>query len=449
MRTLGNRKINHRRRGAVAVLVAMCLTLLLGFVAIAVDGGLLLTEHRRAQATADAAALAAATVIYSQYPTYQGAGPPSEAKNAALALAAANGYTNDTTQSKVEVAIPPTSGPYMGKPGYAEVVVTWYQNRYFSTVFGSTKLPVRARAVSRGAWVAPNAGVLVLDYTGKGALNTQGNGAFTETGGPVIVNSNNSSAAIDTGNGVMKAPEFDITGGLTISGSGSLQGQVNLGVHPTPDPLAYLPEPSLPSDGEMTVTNLGTGNKQYVLTPGRYNALPNFELGDVVILKQASANGAGGIYYIDGGGFKSTGATIMMDPDTSGGVMIYNRPSSSAQSQKIQITGNENGSVNLAPLTSGPYSGMLLWQERNSNVDLLVEGNGSFTLKGTFYAAGALLQVNGNGGTSFGDNGTMIQASQIGSQFIVKDLSLGGNGNVAINYKSTDVARTRIIQLVE
>ena len=46
-------------------------------------------------------------------------------------------------------------------------------------------IPVRARAVSRGAWVVPNVGVLVLNYSGQGTLNAQGNGAFTETGAPV------------------------------------------------------------------------------------------------------------------------------------------------------------------------------------------------------------------------------------------------------------------------
>ena len=49
-----------RRHGAVAVQVAICLTVLLGVAALAVDGGILMAERRHAQAAADAAALAAA-----------------------------------------------------------------------------------------------------------------------------------------------------------------------------------------------------------------------------------------------------------------------------------------------------------------------------------------------------------------------------------------------------
>jgi len=50
----------RRRRGIVLVLVAVCLAVILAFVAIAIDGGNLLEQRRQVQATADAAALAAA-----------------------------------------------------------------------------------------------------------------------------------------------------------------------------------------------------------------------------------------------------------------------------------------------------------------------------------------------------------------------------------------------------
>src|SRR5262249_61424620 len=118
-----------------------------------------------------------------------------------------------------------------------------------------------------------------------------------------------------------------------------------------------------------------------------------------------------------GGGLHSTGATLMMGTGT-GGVMIYNAPASSSNSEKIQITGNAAGIVNLSGLTSGPYAGMMLWQDRTSSVPLLVEGNGNFNIQGTFYAAGALLNVNGNGKTNSGvstgwyvdDSGALVRA---------------------------------------
>jgi hypothetical protein len=163
-------------------------------------------------------------------------------------------------------------------------------------------------------------------------------------------------------------------------------------------------------------------------------------------------------YSINGGGFKSTGASITLDPTTTGGLMIDNVPASSANSEQIQITGNASGTVNLSPLTSGPYAGMMLWQDRTSSVPVLVEGNGSFTIQGTFYAADALMNINGNGKTITGrlsgsyvdSSGNVVQgASRIGSQYIVNNLSLGGNGGISIKYSGPDMARTRIITLVE
>jgi hypothetical protein len=464
------------RRGVVAILVAICLTFIVGMVAIAIDGGLLYLELRRTRAVADAAAMAAACDLFENYPTNSGTDPDGVAKNRALTVAQDNGlitgsvtrteetnsYTIRNSQGTVTVNIPPTSGPYAGKNGYAEVIIDRNVERTFGRIFGTATLPVHARAVSRGAWVAPNAGVLILDYDDSSSLNAQGNGAFTETGGPVIVNSNNPNALVTTGNGAVIGQEFYITGGVKVSGGANLQssptpGLIYTGTHPTPDPLAYLPVPSVPPNGTITQVSIGSGNKRYTLTPGRFHNLPQFNTGDEVVFKQASA-GNGGIYYIDGGGFKSTGATLTMDTGTTGGIMLYNAPQSTASSEKIQITGNKDGKVNLSPLTDGPYRGMMLWQDRNSPVDALVEGNGDFSIRGTFYAAGARLNINGNGKTATGtvtgfwtdDNGNRVDgSSRIGSQYISKNLSLGGNGNISITYKGPDVARTRIIALVE
>ena len=448
------------RRGVIALFVAVCLVALVGVTAISVDGGMLYMQQRRAQASADAAAMAGACDLFQNYPTNSGTDPSGTAQLAALNLAKGNGYPNDGVSSVVTVNIPPKTGPYAGLNGYVEVLLKYNMPRGFSGVFGSGPLPINVRAVARGAWVSPNAGVLILNYSGKATLNAQGNGAFTETGGPVIVNSNNSSAVLTTGNSTMYAPEFDITGGTQVSNSATFAtkptpGQIFLGTHPTPDPLAYLPPPDMPLQGTMTKVALASGGTQYTLTPGTYSNLPTFTSGDVVILQQASANNANGIYYINGGGFKSTGASITMDPTTSGGVMIYNAPANTSDSQKIQITGNPSGTVNLGALTSGPYTGMALWQDRTSTVNALVEGNGNFSILGTVYTAGALLNINGNGSTTSGFTdaaGNFVAAGSspvIGSQYISQDLSLGGNGNIHIAYNGPKQARTRIITLVE
>jgi Flp pilus assembly protein TadG len=48
---------SKRRRGSIVILVAICLIALLGIVALALDGGVLLDQRRHVQAAADALAL--------------------------------------------------------------------------------------------------------------------------------------------------------------------------------------------------------------------------------------------------------------------------------------------------------------------------------------------------------------------------------------------------------
>ncbi len=429
-----------KRKGAIAVMVAVSLSLLLGYAALSLEGGQLHENKRKAQATADAAAMAAASVLYENYPQQLGKDLYGSASSSAYSYAAENGFPANGADTEVTVYLPPVSGPYKGMDGYVEVLLTYYQDRSFSRIFGSQKMPVRARAVARGAWTAPNIGIIVLDYTGKGTLSAQGNGAFTETGAPVIVNSNNSSAMVDTGNGKMIAPEFRITGGYISSGNGEIvtqpvANQIFTGVHPTPDPLAYLPVPQQPSSGTVDKSSLGSGKFHYTLGPGTHTNLPNFGTGDKVTFKQASA-GNGGVYYIANGGITSTGATIEMDTNSSGGMMIYN--AGTGTNDKINITGNSAGSVNITPITSGVYTGMTFFQNRTASQEIHIEGNGTFNIKGTIYAANAELQAAGKG-----------TLSNIGSQYVTRELQITGNGNVGITWNPTDVARTRIITLVE
>src|SRR5580704_13248954 len=113
----------EKRRGMIAMF---------SVVAIALDGGLLFENRRRVQSAADAAALAATDDLFSNFGTNSGSDPSGTAKASALATASANGYTNDGTTSVVTVNIPPTSGNFSGKVGYAEVIIKFNQKRGFS-----------------------------------------------------------------------------------------------------------------------------------------------------------------------------------------------------------------------------------------------------------------------------------------------------------------------------
>ena len=398
------KQIRHLRKGIVIPLVAFCLAVMMGFVAIVVDGGLLLDRQNRMQTVADAAAIAAAEDLFANWRANQGYDPKGTAAAAAVALAAVNGFPDIT------VNIPPQSGLFVGKPGTAEVIVNHKQRRYFSTIFGSADIEMHWRAVAQGKWVAGKMGILVLNPTAPGA--------------PLIANSNATNGAVATGGGVVTATELDIGGSPGIGGSGTFVANVLTNQPPTPDPLAYLPEPD-PKTMIVQSKNAThiSGTNTTVIFPGVYK-------GGISVTGQGMLIMQPGIYYMDGGGFAFTGQGGMQ----ASGVMIVNAPNKS--SDVVNISGS--GAINLTPPTTGLYAGISLWQSRSSTNTVSVTGNGGSILEGTFYVAGGTLNVTGNGGNDV-----------LGSQYISDKLVVNGNGNFAVNWDPNLVAKTRQLGLVE
>jgi hypothetical protein len=422
------------RPGVLLPAAGVLLVAILSMTALAIDGGMAMSTRRMAQGAADAAALAGAAQLYSHYPVYHGVDTPGDARAAALALALDNGYAN----TMVTVNIPPQSGTYHGKAGYVEVLITASMPRIFSGLFGSGNLQVTARAVAVGQWVPYPTGILALDPTSSGSVTMSGNGTINVTGAPIVVNSNSATAVEASGNGTIAAPQVFIAGGDATAGNGEVEGTVYSGAHPVPDPLAYLPQPGqtgappIPLAGTILTSPIGNGNAtQYDVYPGSYSSFPNWGNNDVVVFHQAGANNPnGGIYYITGG-FNENSATIMMAPGETGGMMMF------MATGAINLAGNFKGSVTLAPLSSGPYQGMVYFQARDNSSAVSITGNGSVNLGGTWYAPAGTMSFAGNG---------IINMNN--SQAISYDVSAVGNGTININWNGTSVP-TRQIQLVE
>jgi hypothetical protein len=428
------------RTGNVAVVFAVSLVAILSVVALALDGAMLMDKRRQVQSVADSAALAAANDLYKNwfsnvltYGGQYGYDPAGTAKAAALAEAKANGYENGVNGCTVTVNIPPQSGPFAGDACHTEVIISTSQQQYFSRVFGSTSVSYGARSVSRGRRGGINNAILVLDPNGKASLNAGGNGKIVVQGlngakGLVQVNSNNYQGMIANGTGsTLQADQFNVGGspGYTATGGATIVGPVNPNSDPIPDPLANLPAPD-PSTMVVRSTKKiqNSGNNTVNLQPGVYQGGISATGGTI--------NLNPGIYYMQGGGFSIGGQASL----TGTGVMIYNAPQSN--SDVISIAGS--GNITLSPMLTGPYSGLLLFQDRTATAPVSISGSSgtTMTITGTFYAASATLSVTGNGSNQ-----------TIGSQYISYDLVLGGNGNYYCSWSPDLTPGTREILLVE
>ncbi len=123
----------HREGGQMLVLFVLALGVLMGFVAMTVDVGMILHERRSLQNGADAPALAAVADLPDS---------PSEAVAAAEDWAKKNGYEGE---DGVTITI---TTPYNGDPNSIEVVIEEEMPFIFARVLGLESTGVGARAVA-------------------------------------------------------------------------------------------------------------------------------------------------------------------------------------------------------------------------------------------------------------------------------------------------------------
>src|SRR5262249_39612009 len=165
----------------------------------------------------------------------------------------------------------------------------------------------------------------------------------TINGGDFIIDSNSSAALFNTGNATvaLTTGTVDITGNdvNAVSATGTLgsgaqiqtpngSSDVYINQHPTPDPLAYLPQPGSSTTGTPAIpqkapqpkqVTLPSGQQAWICWPGAYNTntgndtfLPPDTNGSLIVFMQANNTQQGstsGIYYIANGGFKYNNAS--------------------------------------------------------------------------------------------------------------------------------------------
>lgn len=216
----------------------------------------------------------------------------------------------------------------------------------------------------------------------------------------------------------------------------------NIQVPPTPDPLANLPEPPKPGNPQLPTASAGVNvgslystsqgvswsngqaGQTLNLYPGYYPGIKASAGGNIIL--NPNPDGSPGIYYVSGQGFQITNSANI----TGNNVMIYSDGTGS-----ISLTAS--GSATITPPTSGTYQGMAIFQERSSNKNVSITGSGNMNIQGTFYAAGATMNVTAQGSL----------LNTIGSQYIVNILNVTGSGNFQVDYQGTALP-TRILRLV-
>jgi Flp pilus assembly protein TadG len=435
MSILNSARLMSKRRGQVTVLVAISLIALLGVTAIAVDGALLMVNRRAVQSAADSAALAAAIQMYndwtSQTAAQQGMDPNGTAATSAQSTATDNGFKNGTNSVTVTCNIPPQSGNYTNLAGYAEVIITMQQTRYFSVVFGSGTLTVRARAVARGSQVQPPIGILVLNGNHSNSFNVSATGNANVGNGRIVVDSTSNAGLHLSAAGNVTASSIQTvtttSPGYSASSTGTASPAPVYGAtYFVSDPLASFATANAPSTTGLTAWGGFSANKLpqaggsslmgsqngptgWKIPSGYYSS--DFTIGDnnyynpftgqvgssstgaIVVNSAGSGYTSAPTVTLSGGGGSGATATATVSGGQLTGVTITSTGSGYTSSPTISLSGGggTGATVSVGSVAATYYlEAGLFYFGHNVTVNGVANVDGS---------AGVLLYLNGGGMT--------------------------------------------------
>ncbi len=400
----------RKERGQALIIFALGVAALMGFVALAIDVGLVFESRRSAQNAADAAALAGASAL-----------PANGASAVSLAQdwAQRNGFQNGKNGVTVKVTT-----PYNGDPSKIEVAITTSQPAVFAVLVGEKSFPVTARAVAtRSNSSGINAAFLVLDPTLCKSFNKSGsaNLVINNKGGIMDDSSCNPSISRQGGGSVTAAAiNYYKPGGYVEGGSGQFVPAPAAVDNRVADPLASTAPPNLNTLGQSPDSG-GTPKSPALksLSSGNATLHPGVYYGGIEIKSSANVTFQPGIYALAGGGLKVTGSGTIQ----GAGVMFYNtfdpqKNSGAGACGGIDLTGGAN--FNFTGLTSGSYKDIVFWQDKACTNDYkLAGGNGG--VGGLIYTPGARVNLSGGG--------------NLGSiEVIANSVDISGTGDLTVNF---------------
>jgi hypothetical protein len=363
--------------GQALVLIVLAIVGILGFTALAVDGGHFYAERRSAQNAADSAAMSAAYAAATKQTS-------AKVQQAAFSKAAINGYVNDPAEASlaenerktvVKYENPPTSGPYAGNKEYYRVLITTEIEPYFSDIVygGQSRQTVEAVARARAADNFANGHVIHATSVSGSAVLFKGNIDVHVHGGNIYSSANGGKSG---SSGKVKVHDGDIL--LVGSWSGDKTGvspNPKTGQSPVSAPALPVPDCNFPNGKEIK-DKKGTN----ILTPGRHSNI-KINGGDWVMEP--------GMYCIEGGLTVNGNATL-----TGNGAMIVMLSGGMKLNGGGQVIWTRPSSVKDA--SGAEWGGMMIYVPKSNTNEVYLTGGNDTAFSGTIYAPGSQCELGGN-----------------------------------------------------
>lgn len=383
MQAFSHPRNGNREKGAILILSAIVVFVLAGFLGLALDAAYMYFHKRAMQTAADAAAYAGALERLRGN---------SGAVYAAKVDASMNGFADGVNGVQVTVNVPPASGSQAGNANFVEVIISDDQPTWFMRALRFNSMNVKARAVA-GLGNTGNGCVYALNQD----LSNSNNGFFvngtTDSQFSCGVFSNAHFRSV--GGACVVTPAVSFTGDYENHNSYGECGPKGMskGV-PVVDPLKG--RFSVPS-GSCTANNFRVNKGDVVvISPGVYcGGISISGTVDQVVFSP-------GVYVLRDGGLSINGGMTVTGTD----VTFFNTFTASAKYGPIDMHGS--GLVTLTAPTSGPYAGLLFYQDPRvswrANNGSTVAGSVDSVFQGMIYFPTTDLTFSGN--SSIGASGT-------------------------------------------
>ena len=429
-------------RGQALVLIMLAIVGVFGFSALAIDGGMLYAERRRAQNAADTSVFAAAMTGLEKG-NYVAAG---------LTQASMNGFVTDG-KNQVSVNHPPASGIFAGNNDYYQVIIKTEFSPFFAQFVYSGTLQNTVEAVARAkpsTSLSPGNAVHATSKDQCHALWFQGSSGTIIKDGGIYSNSSvegtASCSSILNKNGDLTIQNGSVTavGGIYVADEIVMLDELgnpmdadeiddSINDHITAGEKIDIPDIAPPVCTGMTSRNkTDPGNevssKVFVLQPGIYPS--GISVGnDEVHLNS-------GIYCLDG--------DLSIDSGSLYGeqVLIYMRGPAGDPSVSL----NGGGTIVLTSPTQNPlydnadppkaWSGMVIFMLNENGGSVDFAGGGASSLWGTIYAPGPL--ALGGAKSAKCDITGNSESFRFRAQLICNSVRITGNGTLEINYKEAE-----------
>jgi len=427
------------QKGQALILIAFGIVALIGFTALAVDGGRVFSDRRNAQNAADTSVLATA-LEYMQ--NYNQSSPKTLAETKGLERATSNGYSNDANSTVVVdfcgdvINTDPCQGlpPNAKVSQYVRVKITSDVPMTFAKVLGRTLVTNQVEAIAKVVvpvttqWFDGRAMVSTMEGC-KGAdgpnnpFTVGGNGTTIVNNSGIFVNSTCSIAFVDNGNSNLVTTDEGVCvrgglssgiNGITPPPEGGCQAvDFNMDDFPQPDPSAYCSTPG-------TITNMGG---YYEATPGYYNKTGNKTFPDVS--PAGTLRLTKGVYCLYNG--ISLNASWILTTDLNGngahdadteGVLFY------VPSGDVKLNGSST--MNLHAISAGFPTELLNYLfiiPESNDADISISGNSGSEYIGAIFAPTSHCQLDGSSNTF-----------SLDTQLICYDTEVTGGGTINITH---------------